>query len=90
MKSEKISRRWGSVRLSIARVLYDSGLAGTKRICRGAGVHSRLVAAFELTAVKSTQVIEHDLPSAAKEGASEKEHNLCGLAFPKDTRRLQA
>jgi hypothetical protein len=53
-------------------------------------VHSHLVAAFELTAIKSTQVVEHDVPSTAEQDASKKEHNLCGLAFPKDTRRLQA
>jgi hypothetical protein len=48
------------------------------------------VAAFELTAIKLIQVVEHDVPSTAEQDASKKEHNLCGLAFPKDTRRLQA
>ena len=53
-------------------------------------VHSHLVAALELAAVKSIQVVEHDVPSAAEKGASEKEHDLCGLVFPKDSGRLQA
>jgi hypothetical protein len=53
-------------------------------------VHSHLVAALELAAVKSIQVVEHDVPSASEKGASQKEHDLCGLTFPKDSGRLQA
>jgi hypothetical protein len=53
------------------------------------GVHSHLVATLELAAIVRQQVLEHDFPTPTQQSASQKKHNLCGLAPPEDTRRFE-
>ena len=51
-------------------------------------VHSHSVAMLKLPAVVGKKIAEHDVPSTAKQGASQEEHPFGGLAFPENTRRF--